>query len=167
MPAAAAGSSWSGGQPSRPDSSSPVRTGLCARTRSPVAAIAASSAAPRVVLPTPVPVPVISSPRTSALGLRSGGASDLGVALAVEGSARPGRVLPVEGHARPGRVLAVEGSARRAGRRCGGGGGELCVALEIERRGRPRVHLGGEDGGVAALVGVARLVRERLPAAGR
>ena len=29
------------------------------------------------------------------------------------------------------------------------------------------MHLGGEDGGVAALVGVARLVRERLPAAGR
>jgi len=43
-----------------------VTTGLCAHTRSPAAAIAASSAALRIVLPTSVSVAVTRSPRMRA-----------------------------------------------------------------------------------------------------
>ncbi len=44
-------------------------TGLCARTRSPSLAIAASSAALTIVLPTPVSVAVTNSPRMPALAI--------------------------------------------------------------------------------------------------
>src|ERR1700682_3498738 len=92
-------------------------TGLYADTRSPSAAIVASSAALSIVLPTPVSVPVTNSPRIFLRG-RSGGADDRGLALGVEEDAR--------GDVRHGRTrLALDES--RGGLRL------LRALLEIER----------------------------------
>src|SRR5438309_4708346 len=127
MPAASASSSWSGGQPcASPLSSSPVSTGLCARGRAPASAIAASSAALRTVLPTPVPVAVMKSPRTPA-SRALGRARDAGLALAVVGGAARGGGGDIALHVIGGRLARREGGRR------------LALALGVVGRGVARI----------------------------
>src|SRR3984885_6113198 len=125
MPAAAASSSWSGGQPapSADGSASPVTAGLYALTGSPSSAIAASSAALSTVLPTPVSVPVTNSPRMAVFYCKrqaacatalsrspSNGASAPVVSVRAGAGGRRGRGASTSNGAAGGRA-----SARRAG----------------------------------------------------
>src|SRR5437660_4259820 len=152
MPAASASSSWSGGQPcASPHSASPVSPGVRARGRAPASAIAASSAALRIVLPTPVSVAVMKSPRTPA-SRALGRARDAGLALAVVGGAARGG----------GGDIALRVIGGRFARR--EGGPPVARALDVVARGvGGMIYLGGHPGARALDCGSWRRRRRALP----